>query len=291
LVKKRRYCDMTSKEQLIEIFQDTLEWCNSNSTLSDSVKHSIAGTRVYKMEEDPILSEKGEDEAVISVTREKTFEAAMKLREDYPCDRIAVHNFASATNPGGGVKKGSRAQEECLCRTSTLYPVLNTRKLWNEFYGFHRERHDVKYTDTCIYTPDIKVIKTDNDLPKRLDEKNWINVDVLTCAAPNLRRHPGNAMNPNAGNAIRIKDRELLELHVKRAKHLMCVAAANKVDILVLGAFGCGAFQNKPEIVAMAYKEALRYYRYNFKAIRFAVYCSKYDARNYDTFQKILSGK
>jgi uncharacterized protein (TIGR02452 family) len=122
-----------------------------------------------------------------------------------------------------------------------------------------------------------------------MDEKSWVNVDVLTCAAPNLRMHPSNVMNPNAGSAIQLKDRELLELHIRRAKHLMCVAAANKADILVLGAFGCGAFQNKPEVVAMAYKEALRCYEHNFKEIRFAVYCSRQDTRNYDTFRRVLS--
>lgn len=66
-----------------------------------------------------------------AVTKSKTFEAAMRLRKERPDAKIAVLNFASATNPGGGVKSGSSAQEESLCRCSTLYPTLNQRKLWD----------------------------------------------------------------------------------------------------------------------------------------------------------------
>lgn len=36
--------------------------------------------------------------------------------------RVCVLNFASATNPGGDVVHGSSAQEEAICRCSTLYP-------------------------------------------------------------------------------------------------------------------------------------------------------------------------
>ena len=101
--------------------------------------------------------------------------------------------------------KGSRAQEEAICRCSTLYPVLNTKENWSRFYKFHRDRHDAKYTDTCIYTHDILIIKSDTDIPRRLPEDNWCKVDVITCAAPNLRERPGNAMNPSPGNQVLIK--------------------------------------------------------------------------------------
>ncbi len=70
-------------------------------------------------------------------------------------------NFASATNPGGGVVKGSSAQEECLCRCSVLYPCLDTRKMWAKFCDPHRQAGDPLYNDDCIYTPRVRVIKSD----------------------------------------------------------------------------------------------------------------------------------
>ena len=215
----------------------------------------------------------------------------MRLAKENPGKKIAVHNFASATNPGGGVVRGSTAQEECLCRCSTLYPVLNTPQLQECFYGFHKKQKDVRYTDACIYSPGILIFKKDIDFPERLPEADWQEVDVITCAAPNLRPSPYNRMNPGSGETIRVSDRELLELHMSRARHMLSVAAAHRADILVLGAFGCGVFQNNPRIVAQAYKNILPKFDGQFSKVEFAVYCSPRDTKNYESFRTVLLEK
>lgn len=51
---------------------------------------------------------------------------------------------------------------------------------------------------------------------------------------------------------------ELLMTHIHRAKHILTIAVANGIDILVLGAFGCGAFRNDPWVVAQAYAASLQ---------------------------------
>ena len=63
----------------------------------------------------------------------------MKLYEENPGAKIAVMNFANAFHAGGGVTTGASAQEECLCRTSTLYPLLYRRTLRDTFYKHHHE--------------------------------------------------------------------------------------------------------------------------------------------------------
>ncbi len=278
---------MADTQTLIEVFQDTEKWCRNNDRLSTSIQKSISETKLYMEKEYPLMPEtKKYEKTEIVVTKSRSFEAAMRLQDEQPDMRIAVHNFASATNPGGGVTRGSRAQEECLCRCSTLYPVLRTQYLWNYYYMFHRNNWNVCYTDACIYTPNIQIIKTDTDIPERMSE--WYTVDVLTCAAPNLRMRPYNAMNPGRGDAVVLSDEELFEIHKQRARHMLTVAAAHNVDILVLGAFGCGAFANNPEVVAKVYKEVVDEFDGYFRKIEFAVYCSERDTKNYKIFYEIL---
>ena len=81
---------------------------------------------------------------------------------------------------------------------------------------------------------------------------------------------------------------ELYRLHLKRAKHIIHTAAFNNADILILGAFGCGAFENDPETVARAMNDALTEYRRYFTAVEFAVYCTERDISNYSIFSKII---
>ena len=61
-------------------------------------------------------------------------------------------------------------------------------------------------------------------------------------------------------------------------------------EVVILGAFGCGAFRNPPAVVAQAMKTVAQEYRKNFEAIEFAVYCGTQYDTNYRVFQQILSG-
>lgn len=81
---------------------------------------------------------------------------------------------------------------------------------------------------------------------------------------------------------------KLYEINKKRAAHLLTIAAANDVDALVSGAFGCGAFENDPEVVAKAYAAVLEEYCQYFDEIRFAVYCTPRNMLNYEVFKSVL---
>ena len=225
------------------------------------------------------------DEAKIIVSAKRTFEAVA----GYAGQKVAVHNFASATNPGGGVTRGSSAQEECLCRCSVLYFCLSVPEMMKGFYYPHRNAKNPTNNADIIYTPDVTVFKTDTNTPRLMDEKDWYDVDVITCAAPNLRERPSNRFNQGNGDrAVKVSDRELLEIHKKRLIRILDVAVLNGDEVVILGAFGCGAFQNKPEVVARAAKEVIADYLYAFKTIEFAVYCPPRDDTNFKVFKRVL---
>ncbi len=274
------------RDQLAEVFRDTQSFYRENRFLRESVERSVADTTYYPADEFPALPKGADRRGRVRVSRSKTLEAAVLLHKDWPGRKIAVLNFASATNPGGGVRSGSSAQEESLCRCSTLYPALEQKRMWDLYYGVNRALADPLHTDACIYSPGIVICKTDESVPRRLPEGDFVPIDVITCAAPNLREKPSNAYNPDAGDAVSVTPDELYELHLKRARHVLHIAAANGVELLVLGAFGCGAFRNDPNVVAKAYRDALKEYGGYFDLIEFAVYCRERETENYDAFRR-----
>ena len=157
------------------------------------------------------------------------------------------------------------------------------------FYYPHRNAKNPINNADIIYTPDVTVFKTDTGRPKLMNEAEWYDVDVITCAAPNLRERPSNRFNQGNGDrAVKVSDRELLEIHKKRLTRILDVAVLNGDEVVILGAFGCGAFQNKPEVVARAAKEAMADYLHAFKTIEFAVYCPPRDDTNFKVFKRVM---
>ena len=277
------------KERLREIFEDTQAFYETDPFLEYRVGVSRKSTRLFGPGLVPQLPEPHDRPAYVCVTRRKSFEAAMRQHAVHPRWRITVLNFASATRPGGGVKNGSSAQEESLCRCSTLYPTLDQRWLWQQFYDVNRALHDNRHTDACIYSPGVVICKTDEAFPQRLDQEDWVTVDIISCAAPNLREIPGNMYNVDRGPSIRLSYAEQVDMHVQRARHILQVAAACRTDFLILGAFGCGAFQNDPGAVAEAYRKALPDFLPYFEEVEFAVYCRGSETENYEAFRRAFN--
>lgn len=275
------------REENVFIFQDTEKQCKSVDRLRAAVKNLTEKQKLILEVENYSVSELGKytEEAKLVVSRKRSFEAASA----YKGSKVCVHNFASASNPGGGVVRGSSAQEECLCRCSTLYFNLNTSEMWNGFYSPHRAEQNPLHNDDCIYTPEVIVFKSDTASPSIMPEKEWYSVDVITCAAPNLRERPSNMMNLGDGHrAVKIADKDLQALHEKRLTRILDIAAAENNEVVILGAFGCGAFENSPEVVARAAKNVIGKYMHAFKTIEFAVYCSPRDDTNYRAFERVL---
>lgn len=272
-----------SREENVTVFDDTKRLYETNDRLKESINKSVSGQKMLPESEKLAKPTKRFDDTLVRVSKKRSIEAAMEYRGK----KVCVHNFASATNPGGGVTKGSSAQEECLCRVSTLYPCLNQQELWDSFYKPHRAAHNPVYNADIIYTPGVTVFKSDTPSPELLPEDEWMDIDIVTCAAPNLREHPSNAMNPNAGSTpVRLSDKELMDIHMTRARRILDSAAAHQCDVVILGAFGCGAFCNDPSVVAEAYRRVIGEYDGVFDIIEFAVYCTPRDRRNYDAFDK-----
>ena len=274
-------------EENIRAFRDTERLCKENHTLQNSIAKSVMKQRMIKEGEELTDISKiiYQEPADIVVSKKKSLEAAAAYKYNWVC----VHNFASATEPGGGVISGASAQEECLCRCSSLYACINSEEMQEKFYNPHREMQNFLYNDDIIYTPFVMVFKTDTEDPELLPEDNWYKVNVVSCSAPDLRAHPSSRVFIKGGDKARkLTKRELQEIHERRLRRILDVAIMGKNDVVILGAFGCGAFKNNPRIVAAAAKKVIKEYRHAFVTIEFAVYCSPWDSKNYQIFKRVL---
>ena len=276
-----------NKKELISVFNDTMDFVTTK--FSGPTLRAQMSTRIISDPEDFRGEKYYDDPAIIKVTNRDTFTAAKEYANIINSANegfVGVLNFASSTNPGGGVTKGSTAQEECLCRCSNLYLTLYQEKCIREYYNVNKKYISNIGSDAIIYSRNIYVFKDKNY--NMLPVKDRFYVDVLTCAAPNLRENPRNQYNSDASEEkLTLTDEELYNIHVKRARNILNVAVKNEDDYLILGAFGCGAFRNNPEIVAKAYKDVLQDYMYCFKVIDFAIIDGKY-SNNYEIFKRIL---
>ncbi|MCR5122350.1 MAG: TIGR02452 family protein, partial [Ruminococcus sp.] len=154
LINRKEVIPM-GRPEYVEIFNDTMRLCGEDDELAESVKKSLAKQYFLPETEQLVLQGKPKDKpARVVVSPKRTFEAA----EQYKDKKVCVLNFASSKNPGGGVVRGASAQEECLCRVSTLYPCLADKKIVDSFYRPHRTMfHDTLYNSDLIFTPAVTV--------------------------------------------------------------------------------------------------------------------------------------
>ncbi|MEU5217124.1 TIGR02452 family protein [Streptomyces sp. NPDC020807] len=209
-------------------------------SIAAEVAAASAGTGLHGPEPVPVTPDTDRT-ATLDVTGESSLDAARRMVAADGARPVAVLNFASARNPGGGYLNGAQAQEEALCRASALHATLLRAPA---YYAHHRAERDPLYTDRVIHSPGVPVFRDERG--GLLDEP--FTVGFLTSPAPNAgvvrRLAPDRAhLLPGALAA--------------RAERVLETAAAHGYRRLVLGAWGCGVFQNDPAEVAGAFKALL----------------------------------
>ncbi|MFF3561113.1 TIGR02452 family protein [Streptomyces sp. NPDC002574] len=210
-------------------------------SIGAAVRRAVAGTRILGPEPvDPGAAPALAAPTAFEVTGEDSLQAAGRLVRA-GAGPVAVLNFASARNPGGGYLNGAQAQEEALCRSSALYTTLLAAR---DFYTWHRTDGSPFYSDRVVHSPAVPVFR---DPRGELLEEPF-EVGFLTCAAPNagvveLRDPPSAVRLPAAIDA--------------RAGRVLEAASAGGYRALVLGAWGCGVFRNDPARVAAAFRGLL----------------------------------
>jgi uncharacterized protein (TIGR02452 family) len=259
-----------SRQQRAQIAQETVSLLETGEyrlpdgqlvSIRDPLASACAGTVLYRPADyDALLAQIAplprHPAPTIAVSNQTTLAAACTLVDSYA--GVACLNFASAKNPGGGFLSSSQAQEESLARASGLYATLQTQP---DFYTHHRYLGTSLYSDHAIFSPDVPVFRDDDD---RLLATPWATAFITAAAV-------------NAG-AVRQNEPKRVSLIVptmeQRTRIVLAIAARHQCEAVVLGAWGCGVFQNDPVVIASIFAAALAEpsFQGRFRHIEFAVY-------------------
>lgn len=175
---------------------------------------------------------------------------------------VLVLNFANPVHPGGAVRRGAIAQEEDLCRKSSLLLSLESRHA-EKYYAYNRKLDSYMGSDAMMFTPEVEIIRDEDG--KLLEET--VIVAVLTCAAPMITQGREGMSEDAYQNMI-----------YNRIMGMLKCAAYFGYKNIVLGAWGCGAFGNDAHMMSDLFYKALKEMRFNglsekdfFRRIDFAV--------------------
>ncbi|MCR5417967.1 MAG: TIGR02452 family protein, partial [Lachnospiraceae bacterium] len=191
--------------------------------------------------------------------------------------KLLVLNMANPVNPGGGVRNGAKAQEEDLCRKSSLLLSLESMTA-AKYYQYNRSLESCLGSDAMILSPEVEIIR---DEQGRLLPETSI-VSVLTCAAPMIR-YGKEGLSEDAYRA----------LVFRRITAMLKCAVHFGYRVLVLGAWGCGAFGNDAKVVSDLFYRALKDFDYMgmtenaaFRRIDFAVLDKSPEQYNFKVFSR-----
>ena len=218
---------------------------------------------------------------LFTVSKDDSFAAAIRIAEDHLDERVLVLNFANPVHPGGGVRRGAKAQEEDLCRKSTLLASLESSGA-SKYYRYNRNNNSFLGSDYMVLSPMVEIIRDEHNAFM----EETIVVSVLTCAAPYLRR-----------GLQGVSREELEKVIFRRIMGMLIAAIKYSYDYLVLGAWGCGAFANDAQMVAGSFYKAFKEIRCGeltienalFRRVEFAVLYNPRNSYNYDSFYKYFN--
>jgi uncharacterized protein (TIGR02452 family) len=266
---KRRFFTRIAKENQNTLFPTLID---SDSRVKASLTNSILHSSTPPL--DPLNDEVDEtsQRTPIHVVKLDSFDCAEILTHEGK-QNIVVLNMASSTSPGGGYLSGAGAQEEALCRRSTLYLTIRRQ----------RNFHPIP-SHGGIYSPDVLITRTNDDTRCALlpVENRWW-TSVISVAGIKRPR-----LTPSEEDFAREADREDTR---ERIRTILRIAALQERKNLVLGSLGCGAYGNPPKAVAGCFKRVLQEdeFKNRFEGIWFAV-IERGGTQNYTIFKEALDG-
>lgn len=257
---------ISNRKYLADIYNETMEIVNRGfyqSSAGETVyldddckmrENSRMYCRCFTVNEIPCQDSPTE----ISVVNSDSINAGLdaKRRGFNP----GILNFANRHNAGGGVLNGARAQEETIFRRTNLFRSLYQFMPNAQSFGVPKStfQYPMDKNFGGIYSPDITVLRAFDysflDVPEK--------VSFVSVAAMNRPQLINDRIAP-----------ELIAGTLNKMRTILRIGLRHGHDAIILGAFGCGAFQNPPQHIAELFREVINEneFRNKYKKIVFAI--------------------
>jgi len=247
---------MYNRDLLKKVYNDTIEYA-----LDISKTNILLPSKKLKHTKLNIIDKykKKFNTTNIQVFNEDVIKSTIYLYNKLQND-ILVLNLASKKQFGGGVMNGAMAQEEELFRKTS--------------YGLHygKELYPLKLNE-FVFTPKVFVLKDENY--NRLNIKNIFTVDMLAISAIYKPQQINGKLNESD-----------YDLTLKKIETIFKYAIYNHNINLILGALGCGVFQNPPNEIIEIFNKCIKKYNGYFNNIIFSIKST--NDNNFELFNKYI---
>ena len=279
----------------VEIFHAGGYTCESGKVVELPIDDPmLGGTIVYAEKFDVNHIAPATEQTTTNTVNDDCLKVAKRLLDKgmSPC----VMNLADAYVACGMYKRGSRAQEESLCRVTTL-----SRSLFQFFKATSgkADRYaveanvaikeyaypmDINYGG--IYSPEVTVFRNAADLYSLCEET--FKVGIVSVAALDFNEKHGKNLEYKAPKGDFTAEGE--EIMRNKIRTIFRIALANGHDSLVAGAFGCGAFRLPVDKVAAMFHEILNEaeFKDKFKEVVFAILDKEGEDGKFAPFYKMF---
>lgn len=267
------------------IFNDTLKACENGYKTSNHIEvrlnhEPMLQNTVSYNQVDALIPMEKTFKTAFSVMIEDTFQVLLRRAKE-GFNPVGI-NMANRFHPGGGVESGCPAQEEALCRRSNHYLGLKTQA-----YPLAEEGG--------IYCPHVQIFRNSEAEGYSLMDQPQ-EVALVAVAAYDLRDKSSDRQNlelPLTGTL----DQASLESSIKfmngsksKIRQMLRIMSSKGHTHLVLGALGCGAFQNPPTLISKLFLEAFNEteFKGRFETVDFAILkIFPNDDKNVEAFSQV----
>lgn len=193
---------------------------------------------------------------------------------------FTVLNMANPHYPGGGYMQGCVAQEENMFRRSDCHFSIQ-----DNHFDFDRNRYSSDISNLLSAKDGIVYI----DKTPRVCIRNQENIKQSDLGYEWMQ---DNDIFPFIEMRAAAQDCRYSVFDEKEADRRICAQfntlIKHNIQHVILGAFGCGAFNNPSETIAHIYKKYIDQLSSHFRVIVFSIYNAGYGPDNYTIFKKIL---